>query len=1527
MNLYHRGSIARAIMLLVFTMWSCGSLERAEGQDCNNNGVPDVQDLDPADPDGNGEFSVDCNGNLIPDECDVPSILTSLQIDDYYAPGRIDSSVDIDGDTMVVGIPYYSELSPESGTVQFLERVGEDWIPTTRLHPEYGTQYQRFGRSIALSGSHLIVGGSNGVHCFRKENGTWVFTQFIQASNSGARIDLAVSLDTLVLGLPENDQVAIDAGRVMIYRLLDGMWELAAELAPEYLEEGDLFGHAVAISDNQVMIGAPEAFFGAIYVFEENGGNWIELQKYTGVGFSRSEEFGFDIAVDSDWMVVGARKDNTFGSFSQKGAARVFRRVDGLWVFHSTLFPLDTATDNQRFGGGVAIDGDLIAVAASSIIPSRSSVQIFQLTGGQWQRRHRLRRGPPVSSQDTELGVSLAIGQGTVVAGISDEHNDQPAFFYQTSMTLTDCDWNGIPDSCDLAALDCNANGIVDACELGLNDCNYNGIPDECDIADCVDNAFDCSDCNNNGLIDSCENNWRDCNQNGINDYCDTINCNGDYDCVDCDGNYQIDYCEFGFTDTDGDGIRDRCQRLSCTATNFSCRDCNLNQIFDDVDPSVEDCNANGIIDACEFPRVKQLVSGSTNEVPNYLNALITVDGDQAILGNGHIFERGSGGWEQVAKLGVDSIYGFTQTFNAASLNGTIAVLGRWDADDWGADDAGHVWIFESDNDGNWTQSAFLRPPEPSDYDYFGRAIEIHDESVLVACPQKDHSSYDDAGVVYVYRKIDGQWQLTQTLVEPIINSDSHFGSDIALHGNRLAVLNGPTSGSMTRFSSLYLYEWDGDNWMWQTMVTPPATIGQHRRLKTVAMNQARLAIGENVSFGDTYYAGGIHVYDFDGANWMFDTLMQSTPRVGSIGTTIALDGDAILAAPEIYDEGTDYPAVFYFEKGSNGWHQRHVYRQYFESGFGRALAFAGDEVLIHPGIYVFERRTEASSCNADFRLDDCRDDCNANGIYDECEITRGESEDCNRNGIPDECDFASGMEQDCNQNEIPDSCELANSVPIRGHRITVSNPSAFEYAGTSVVVDGDLAVLGIPDRTGEFNDEGAAAIFARTDGDWSEVTTIEASDGSFNEEFGSSVAISEPFIFVGAWHESELDGVARRGAVYVFEDVAGQWIERQKLLASDPTSAAGFGSAIAIDGQHLVIAASGSLFSTNNGVYVFENIDGLWQETTKLLPTTETSPTRFGKSIAVSNNRLVVGSPYEFMNEGTDVQIGAAYVFEFHDGAWSQTNRFSDVDDSYGLAVAVNENYAAISAPISSRFAEYGGLVEIFEYDGSAWGLTETIRPFAPATNNRMGQSLLFDGSQLIITSSSADLPVYDHGVIHIHERLEANWIQTAKIPQREVTGGGFSYFVSKSGNDLLIGTPGYSEFAPSSGAAVFVDLATLSNDCDADLIIDTCQPNLSSLARFVGRLLDASAASEIDLCVFDGDRNGLIDGRDIAIVMNRLSFASACNSGDANITDFVIALLDSTIDDTQRCLYDSDNDGSIDGRDIQAFVQSLLP
>lgn len=75
------------------------------------------------------------------------------------------------------------------------------------------------------------------------------------------------------------------------------------------------------------------------------------------------------------------------------------------------------------------------------------------------------------------------------------------------------------------------------------------------------------------------------------------------------------------------------------------------------------------------------------------------------------------------------------------------------------------------------------------------------------------------------------------------------------------------------------------------------------------------------------------------------------------------------------------------------------------------------------------------NDCNGNGIADECdlddgsSPDCNGNAIPDECDITEGTSEDCNGNASPDECDLSDNGSQDCNENMIPDECDISEGM------------------------------------------------------------------------------------------------------------------------------------------------------------------------------------------------------------------------------------------------------------------------------------------------------------------------------------------------------------------------------------------------------------------------------------------------------------------------------------------------------------------
>jgi subtilisin-like proprotein convertase family protein len=94
-----------------------------------------------------------------------------------------------------------------------------------------------------------------------------------------------------------------------------------------------------------------------------------------------------------------------------------------------------------------------------------------------------------------------------------------------TACSGTDCNSNGVDDYCDIVSgysTDCDSNGVPDECQP-FEDCNSNGIADFCDLAECDGSPW-CSDCNENGVLDECDilnGTSLDCQANGVPDECD----------------------------------------------------------------------------------------------------------------------------------------------------------------------------------------------------------------------------------------------------------------------------------------------------------------------------------------------------------------------------------------------------------------------------------------------------------------------------------------------------------------------------------------------------------------------------------------------------------------------------------------------------------------------------------------------------------------------------------------------------------------------------------------------------------------------------------------------------------------------------------------------------------------------------------------------------------------------------------------------------------------------------------------------
>ena len=141
----------------------------------------------------------------------------------------------------------------------------------------------------------------------------------------------------------------------------------------------------------------------------------------------------------------------------------------------------------------------------------------------------------------------------------------------------------------------------------------------------------------------------------------------------------------------------------------------------------------------------------------------------------------------------------------------------------------------------------------------------------------------------------------------------------------------------------------------------------------------------------------------------------------------------------------------------------------------------------------------------------------------------------------------------------------------------------------------------------------------------------MTALDGAANDQFGYSVAISGETIIVGA----SLDDVganADQGSAYIFVRTGTNWTQQAQLNGAGGGAGDSFGYSVGIDGDTAIIGAAFDDFGVNadqGSAYIFERSGTTWTQKQQLIDSSGAAGDKFGGSVAVSGDKVIVGAPF----------------------------------------------------------------------------------------------------------------------------------------------------------------------------------------------------------------------------------------------------------------------------------------------------------
>ena len=285
----------------------------------------------------------------------------------------------------------------------------------------------------------------------------------------------------------------------------------------------------------------------------------------------------------------------------------------------------------------------------------------------------------------------------------------------------------------------------------------------------------------------------------------------------------------------------------------------------------------------------------------------------------------------------------------------------------------------------------------------------------------------------------------------------------------------------------------------------------------------------------------------------------------------------------------------------------------------------------------------------------------------------------------------------------------------------------------------------------------GAVYIFERTGDAWAQTAYLKASNADAGDFFGTSLAIQGDTLIVGAYGESSGsadptdNSASAAGAAYVFQRQAGVWTQTAYLKASNREAGDGFGGAVAIDGVMVVVGAGGEGSSatgvdgdqTNDdapgsgAAYVFQLNGGSWTQIAYLKPSNTMAGEGFG-SVAISGDTVVVGATDEDSGStgvngdeyapGNIEDIGAVYVFVQQGQSFVQQAFLKAFDTAYyafGECVGISGDTVAVAAL---------GTGYTYVRSAGSWAEQGALDLFA--NNISVGTRTAIDGNEVLLTN-----------------------------------------------------------------------------------------------------------------------------------------------------------------------------------------------
>jgi outer membrane protein assembly factor BamB len=353
-----------------------------------------------------------------------------------------------------------------------------------------------------------------------------------------------------------------------------------------------------------------------------------------------------------------------------------------------------------------------------------------------------------------------------------------------------------------------------------------------------------------------------------------------------------------------------------------------------------------------------------------------------------------------------------------------------------------------------------------------------------------------------------------------------------------------------------------------------------------------------------------------------------------------------------------------------------------------------------------------------------------------------------------------------------------ANAAAPLVRTFEAPNVAQNESFGSSLALNGDHLLIGVPNHDTMIINMGQAHLFSASTGQL--IHTFDDPTPSSSGSFGSAVAIDGDRVVIGAFADNTLG--MHVGQAHLFSAATGALVH----TFNDPTVHASdfFGSSVAIEGDRVVIGAKfDDSLGYNVGQAHLFNADGTLLKTFN--DPNPTSQDYFGGSVAIDGDFIVIG---ESGDDTLGNDVGRAHLFSAATGQLLRT--FNDPTpsgvDFFGQRVAIDGGRVLVGAHLDSGDGAFVGQVHLF--DALTGALLHTFHDPTPTAGDQFGIYVELQGNHALVGAYGDDTLGTDVGQVHLFDATTGQLLETFNDPT-PTDADRFGYSLALDGNRVVIG------------------------------------------------------------------------------------------------------------------------------------------